>query len=595
MKNIKKLIQIVSSHEKKRAYLLLVMIILMAFLEMLGVFSIMPFIAVLSNPNLIQSNKILNLLYEKSIIFGVDNEEQFLFVICICVFIVLIVSLSFKALTNYAQMKFILLCRYGIANRLVKKYLSQPYHWFLDRHSADLGKTILSEVGVVVSKGLSPLLTLISQLLLTVVLLVLLILVDPVLTAVVTLALGLTYSFIYKLSLNLTKQIGEETLQANKLRFKILSEVFSAIKQVKISGLENIYLNRFSSPDKKHAQLSALESILSMMPRFGLEAIAFGGILLVALYLMKKMGDIQNVVPIIALYAFAGYRLMPALQQIYVSLTKLRIVSASLDVLHQDIMSLNNSENENKKSLILNNSIRLNDISFCYPKSSVFILKNINIEIIAHTKVGFVGSTGSGKTSLADIILGLLEPQKGNIEIDSRKLTKNNLREWQNSIGYVPQQIYLSDDTIASNIAFGINPDEIDYKLVEQSAKIANLHNFISKELPAKYNTTVGERGIRLSGGQIQRIGIARAMYNNPKLLVLDEATSALDNITEREVMKAIYNLKNNITVIIIAHRLTTVKNCDEIFVFNKGKIRAKGSFESLIKNDSYFRESIKN
>lgn len=595
MKNIKKLIQIVSSHEKKRAYLLLVMIILMAFLEMLGVFSIMPFIAVLSNPNLIQSNKILNLLYEKSIIFGVDNEEQFLFVICICVFIVLIVSLSFKALTNYAQMKFILLCRYGIANRLVKKYLSQPYHWFLDRHSADLGKTILSEVGVVVSKGLSPLLTLISQLLLTVVLLVLLILVDPVLTAVVTLALGLTYSFIYKLSLNLTKQIGEETLQANKVRFKILSEVFSAIKQVKISGLENIYLNRFSSPDKKHAQLSALESILSMLPRFGLEAIAFGGILLVALYLMKKMGDIQNVVPIIALYAFAGYRLMPALQQIYVSLTKLRIVSASLDVLHQDIMSLNNSENENKKSLILNNSIRLNDISFCYPKSSVFILKNINIEIIAHTKVGFVGSTGSGKTSLADIILGLLEPQKGNIEIDSRKLTKNNLREWQNSIGYVPQQIYLSDDTIASNIAFGINPDEIDYKLVEQSAKIANLHNFISKELPAKYNTTVGERGIRLSGGQIQRIGIARAMYNNPKLLVLDEATSALDNITEREVMKAIYNLKNNITVIIIAHRLTTVKNCDEIFVFNKGKIRAKGSFESLIKNDSYFRESIKN
>ena len=595
MKNIKKLIQIVSSHEKKRAYLLLVMIILMAFLEMLGVFSIMPFIAVLSNPNLIQSNKILNLLYEKSIIFGVDNEEQFLFVICICVFIVLIVSLSFKALTNYAQMKFILLCRYGIANRLVKKYLSQPYHWFLDRHSADLGKTILSEVGVVVTKGLSPLLTLISQLLLTVVLLVLLILVDPVLTAVVTLALGLTYSFIYKLSLNLTKQIGEETLQANKLRFKILSEVFSAIKQVKISGLENIYLNRFSSPDKKHAQLSALESILSMLPRFGLEAIAFGGILLVALYLMKKMGDIQNVVPIIALYAFAGYRLMPALQQIYVSLTKLRIVSASLDALHQDIMSLNNSENENKKSLILNNSIRLNDISFCYPKSSVFILKNINIEIIAHTKVGFVGSTGSGKTSLADIILGLLEPQKGNIEIDSRKLTKNNLREWQNSIGYVPQQIYLSDDTIASNIAFGINPDEIDYKLVEQSAKIANLHNFISKELPAKYNTTVGERGIRLSGGQIQRIGIARAMYNNPKLLVLDEATSALDNITEREVMKAIYNLKNNITVIIIAHRLTTVKNCDEIFVFNKGKIRAKGSFESLIKNDSYFRESIKN
>ena len=595
MKNIKKLIQLLSSQEKKRAYLLMVMIILMAFLEMLGVFSIMPFIAVLSNPNLIQSNKILNLLYEKSIIFGVDNEEQFLFVICICVFIVLIVSLSFKALTNYAQMKFTFFCKYSIANRLVKKYLSQPYHWFLDRHSADLGKTILSEVGVIFSKGFSPLLSLISQLFLTVVLLVALILVDPVLTAIVTLAFGLTYGLIYKLSLNLTKQIGEETLQANKQRFKILSEVFSAIKQVKISGLEKIYINRFSGPDKKHAQLSALESILSMLPRFGLEAIAFGGILLVALYLMKKMGDIQNVVPIIALYAFAGYRLMPALQQIYVSLTKLRIVSASLDIIYQDIMSLNNSENENKKLLILNNSIRLNDISFCYPKSSVFILKNINIEITAHTKVGFVGSTGSGKTSLADIILGLLEPQKGSIEIDSKKLTKNNLREWQNSIGYVPQQIYLSDDTIASNIAFGINPDEIDYKLVEQSARIANLHNFISKELPAKYNTTVGERGIRLSGGQIQRIGIARAMYNNPKLLVLDEATSALDNITEREVMKAIYNLKNNITVIIIAHRLTTVKNCDEIFVFNKGKIRAKGSFESLIKNDSYFRESTNN
>ena len=223
------------------------------------------------------------------------------------------------------------------------------------------------------------------------------------------------------------------------------------------------------------------------------------------------------------------------------------------------------------------------------------MLSDISLSIISNTTVGLVGTTGSGKTTVVDIILGLLEPQKGTLEVDEKVINKYNIRAWQSSIGYVPQHIYISDDTIASNIAFGINPEDINQEAVEKASKIANLHEFVINELPEKYHTSIGERGVRLSGGQRQRIGIARALYHEPKVLVLDEATSALDNLTEEAVMDAINNLGNNITIILIAHRLSTVKNCDTIFLLNKGQLVNKGTFDELIKDNDKFRDSAKN
>ena len=242
-----------------------------------------------------------------------------------------------------------------------------------------------------------------------------------------------------------------------------------------------------------------------------------------------------------------------------------------------------------------NIAITLNDVSYNYPNSSRTTLKNINLSISAKTTVGLIGTTGSGKTTMVDIILGLLEAQKGTLEIDGQIITKQNSRAWQRSIGYVPQHIYLSDNTIADNITLGIDSKNINLEAVEKASKIANLHDFVENELPEKYQTIVGERGVRLSGGQRQRIGIARALYKNPNILILDEATSALDNQTEKAVMDAINNLGKNITIILIAHRLSTVKKCDKIFLLENGKLKKEGTFAELIKGNNNFQMNTNN
>ena len=341
------------------------------------------------------------------------------------------------------------------------------------------------------------------------------------------------------------------------------------------------------------AKHNASAKILGDLPRFAVEAIAFGGMIIVVLYLMSQEGNFANIVPIVVLYAFAGYRLLPALQSIYTDLTALRFVGPTVDGIYDDLKSLKKVIHKDENiSLSLKKSITLSNISYNYPNAKKTALKNISFEIPARETVAIVGATGSGKTTVVDIILGLIEAQEGILKIDDKTITRDNRASWQQSIGYVPQQIYLSDDTIAGNIAFGLNdPNKINQKAVEKAAKIANLHEFIINELPHKYNTTVGERGIRLSGGQRQRIGIARALYHNPQVLILDEATSALDNLTEQAVMDAVYNLSNNnITIIMIAHRLSTVKNCDTIFLLEKGELKGQGSFEKLIETNASFR-----
>ena len=281
---------------------------------------------------------------------------------------------------------------------------------------------------------------------------------------------------------------------------------------------------------------------------------------------------------------------MPAIQVIYLSSTRLKFVGSALDKIINDIKNLKPLNlNQNQGVLNFNKTIDLKNISFNYPNSKRTSLKNINLSIPNRSRVGIMGQTGCGKTTMVDIILGLLDPKKGTLEVDGQIIKDQNRRSWQRSIGYVPQQIYLSDDTIAANIAFGVHSKDINKDLVEKASKIANLHEFIIDELPDQYETTVGERGIRLSGGQRQRIGIARALYHNPKVLILDEATSALDDQTEKVVMEAINNLDKNITIIIIAHRLSTIKNCDIVYLLEKGELKNTGTFEEIIKVNNNF------
>jgi len=593
---LQKLIALLTIEERRRAGLLLAMILMMALLDMLGVASIMPFMALLANPNLIETNEILKAAYSASNHFGVDTPEQFLFLLGIVVFLLLVGSLAFKAITTYMQLNFTLMREYSISRRLVEGYLNQSYSWFLNRHSADLGKTILSEVATVIHGCLIPIMNLIAQGAVSIALLTLLIIMDPKLAIIVGLGLVIIYGLIFLTTSGSLARTGTERIKANQERFTAVSEAFGAVKEVKVGGLEHAYIQRFAVPAQTYALHQSRASIISQLPRFALEAIAFGGMLLLVLYLMAQSGSFATALPIISLYAFAGYRLMPALQQVYSALTQLKFAFPALDALHKDLMSLETTSFNTQQSTIqFTQAITLNNIVYHYPDAATPALKGISLSISAKSTVGLVGATGSGKTTMIDMILGLLDAQEGTLSIDGQPFSDINKRAWQNAIGYVPQHIFLADDTVAANIAFGVEPEQIDQAAVEHAARIANLHKFVIGDLPHGYATSVGERGVRLSGGQRQRIGIARALYHNPQVLILDEATSALDNLTEQAVMEAVNNLGHQITIILIAHRLTTVKACDIIFLLEKGELKAQGAFDELMQANEIFRTMAAN
>ncbi len=589
MQTFKKLLFLLTTHERKRACLLLLLILVMALLDMIGVASILPFMAVLTNPSLVDTNLFLNFLFKTSAIFGVSNNQQFLFILGLLVFIMIVVSLLFKAITTYAMLRFMRMREYSIGKRLVEGYLNQPYSWFLDRNSAELGKNILSEVTQILANSIMPFMEIISKGTISIAIIILLITVDPKIALIVGFLFSGLYFFIFFFIRGYLKRIGKERLESNKSRFLVVSEAFGAAKEIKVSGLEKIYVNLFSNPAYTFARTTAVQGVIAQIPRYILETLAFGGILLIILYKMTQAGNFNSVIPIFSLYIFAGYRLMPAIQQIYASFTSLTFSAPALEKLYNDLKNLKSINlNQDKEIIPLNKSINLKNINYNYPNTSRVSLKNINIDIPAKSIVGFVGSTGSGKTTLVDIILGLLEAQKGTLTVDGKVITEKNTRSWQRSIGYVPQYIYLKDDSIDANIAFGVSLENISKKAIERASKIANLHNFVVEELPKQYQTTIGERGVRLSGGQRQRIGIARALYHNPQVLILDEATSALDNETEKEVMDSVNNLRKDITIILIAHRLNTLRNCDTIFKLDKGQIVSRGTFDELIKIDKF-------
>lgn len=588
MKTFRIILDILSAQQKRSAVLLFFVTIFVAFLDLLGVASIMPLIAVLTNPEIIETNRILAHAYHG---LGFEDPNRFLFFIAGCTFILLVTSLTFKAFSIYAWNRFVFMCEYTTTKRVVELYLHQPYEWFLNRHSADLGKSILSEAGAVIHGCIRPAIDLITYGIISVFILLLLVVVNIQMALTVGAILGFSYLVVFKVTKSFLIRIGKERFEANSQRYRSVTEAFGAVKEVKFGGLEHRFIQWFSDSAKVYSLHAAPGYSLTQMPRLVLEAIAFGGIILIMLFLMSGGQDVSATLPIIALYAYAGYRLMPALQHVFSSASQLHLRAPAMMALHADIMQLKSSKVEigNATKMHLNRSLVLCGIEFQYPKAQHPALKDVHVEIPACTTIGLVGSTGSGKTTLVDVVLGLLKPQKGQIRVDGEILTLLNLREWQNSIGYVPQYIFLSDDTVAANIAFGIEKNAIDQDAVERAAKTANLHDFVTEGLPEGYQTEIGERGVRLSGGQRQRIGIARALYHEPQVLILDEATSALDNLTEKTVMQAVEKLGHHITIILIAHRLSTVRQCDRIYLLEKGKIISEGTYEELIVTNKTF------
>jgi len=592
-----KLCFLLTYREKRNVIILLLINILMGLLEVIGIASVMPFIAVVANPDIIRANKYLNLIY---INFNFSNDKGFLIFLGVVSFLIVVSSLFIKAITQWGIARYSYMRNYTLSYRLLKGYLAQPYTWFLNRHSSDLGKTVLAEVGQVINGTLMPSMNLISHSIVTILLISLVILVDPIVAISTLIILGGAYLSIYLIFRSYLSTIGKSRVTANKERFKIAQDALSGIKDIKVLGKEDGYLKNFKKPSQDFARMQASNRIISIIPQYILQGIAFGGIIaIIVILLTVNNGRLEVVLPMIGLYAFAGMRLLPALQNVYSSISKLRFGKAALNLLFKDMTEIENQKtivsdlNSSKKlsKLKLKQKIELSGVSYRYPKANNYALLDLNMKIDMGTRVAFVGPTGAGKTTAIDLILGLLDPTKGKFLVDDILIKGELVRSWQKTIGYVPQHIFLTDDTIAANIAFGIRSSKINMEQVEKASKIANLHEFVVSSLPHGYKSEIGERGVKLSGGQRQRIGIARALYNDPDVLVLDEATSSLDNITEKAVMKAVHDIGDQKLIIIVAHRLSTVQHCDMIYYFEKGNIKSAGKYNDLIMKDHKFRE----
>lgn len=580
----KRLWETLTPAQRRRVLLLTGGVIVMAVFEVVNVSAIAPFLALASDPTMIESNAILSFLYD---FFSFDSVNGFLIAVGLGVFGLMLLSNAWSALTTWAQLRLVWSWNHQLSVRLLERYLYRPYSYFLSRNTADLSKNLLSEVQQLTNDMVRPVILAVGRSVVALGIVVVLIAMNPVLALLVTAVVAGSYGAIYAATRKRLNVIGRDRVRANEERFTIASEALGGIKDVKVLNVEQPFLERFREPSYRFSRHQSTSQAIGAIPRYAIETVAFGTVIIIMVYLIALERDFGSIMPMLGLYAFAGYRLMPALQQVFQGVTAIRFYSSALETVLLDLED--DPENTTRQSdasaqhIAVRQAFEFRDIYFSYPGADRAALDGVSLTIPVNVSVGFVGATGSGKTTLVDVVLGLLRPQSGDMLVDGVLVTNENLATWQKNFGYVPQHIFLSDTSIAENIAYGIPRDQINMEAVRAAARIAQIDEFITGELPEGYNTVVGERGIRLSGGQRQRVGIARALYRDPAVIVLDEATSALDNATEQQVMSAMKELLGKKTIIMIAHRVTTLRDCDTIFMLDQGRIVARGNYHDMI------------
>jgi len=595
MKNqIVKIFSLIEHRTKKGLAGLFALMVVAAGLEMIGVSMFLPLLQLLTTPQTALQNPVLSTLHE---LIGSDSQEHFVVIFCLIIF----AFFSFKSLTLafviFAQNRFITQHRAFYSQALLRRYLDKPYVFHLQRNTTELIRNITLLASRVFIKGLLPVLQIVMELLIIVGIGVILILVDPVATVLVGLVLGGTIAGFYLLIRHRVEEWGRRVIQYDSEILLWITQALGSIKETKLYRQEAYFTETFAKPSNAQTGFLALSTTAPHLPRLTIEAIAIGVMaLLVAILVGQPGGNIESVVPKLGLFAIAAMRLMPSLSKLVGALTNLRDNVAAVDTLYADVNEAATAETVDRGHAIagpddtpysFRRDIRLEKLDYRYPETTETILSGIDLTIKRGQSVAFVGSSGAGKTTLVDILLGLLQPTAGVVRIDGRDMY-DNLDGWQSLIGYIPQDIYVIDDTLRRNIALGRTDDEIDQIRLDHALNLAQLTDFVSA-LPKGLDTVVGERGARLSGGQRQRIGIARALYHDPEILVMDEATSSLDSETEREITDAIKNLKGSKTIIIIAHRLSTVRSCDRLFLMERGRISGVGTFDELKANNEAF------
>jgi len=561
---IKKLSSIFSKKDKKIILLLFLLSIFISFIEMIGIGIIMPFISVAVDFHKIFENRYLNTIYN---FFNFDSPMNFV----VSFGIALIFFYIFRGFLNYLYVfllsKFTQTRYYVIAYKLFENYMGFNYKDFINRNSSDLFKNINNEALNLVGL-INAVLFMSSEFFVLIFIYSFLLYMNWKMTILITLFLGLN---IFILKLLIKKQIIKAGINREKFQkrfYRIMNSAFGNFKMVKLKGIEDEVVEEFKKATYGYALSNVKSQSFTHLPRIYLEAVAFSLIAIIVVFLILYYHhDIKNTLSILMAFVLGLYRILPSVNRIITSYNQILFYKNSLDIIHNDLIY--ETENLKEEPINFNKNIKVKDLYFEFKKNKP-VLKNINLKISKGEKVGIVGESGSGKSTLIDIIIGLYKPKKGQVLIDDVELNENNIKSWRRKIGYIPQMIYLFDGTVAENVAFG---HKIDEKKIKEVLKKANILDFLEKHHEG-IHTMVGEGGVKLSGGQKQRIAIARALYTDPEVLVLDEATSALDIETESKIMDEIYEVGSNKTMIIIAHRVSTLDRCDRIIRLENGEIK---------------------
>ena len=600
-KPVFKLLGVLNRRQRRQFLSLQILVFFSGISELAGIASIAPFMTLASNPEVLSyEGHILNKLYQFS---GTQSQSHFLVLLAVVCFLALLIGSVFSTLVVWRISLFATSIGVGIGDRLFDYYLRQPYMFHINNNSAELIRRISTDTNQVSMSFIMPILHVTSKLVPSIMIIVALLYIDFAVTVVGVFSISLCYAvLIFTIRRSILIR-GHRISDSLGIRFKLMSEGLGAIKDIIILNRFNIYSKRFRSTGSVLARSLGENQSFTQAPRYILELVAVGSILLLIVFmLIVREESAASILPILSLYAIAGFKLLPNFQLIYTAFARIRGSIGMFENIYPDLLALRKEEQNNNQfssDLLKVNNVRffreigLQGVFFRYSENRHYSLKDVNLRIFKNSSVGIVGPSGSGKSTIVDIMLGLLQVDKGKIVVDNLPIDFSTYKRFVNQeIAYVPQDIYLTDDSIRNNIAFGLRTEDIDNDMIERVCELSCLNEVIDL-LDEGVDTIIGERGVQLSGGQRQRIGIARALYNNAKVLILDEATSALDNTTERNFMQSLKAFKGNLTIIIVAHRLSTVEHCDIIYYIQEGVIVDFGNYKDLLKSNEDFRKMV--
>jgi len=561
----------------KPAFVLLV-ILLQGLLQVAGVTSIFPFLALAADPDAFRSSKIGEALLR--FLPPMENAQLLIWAGVLSIS-VLILSNAANLLSDYVRARYAHGLGHWLRLRLLEQIASRPWGYFLGQNTGVLIKKANNDVINMVQFVLLAFLEAAARLVTAILLVATLLAINFNVAVTAALVLGLYYAVVFKVLQVGRRRLSQAWRDADRGAIKEVQQLLGGIKTVKLHHAERFFIERYGRHSLVQAQVNSKTPLHYHAPKYLLEPIAFGGVILIVVLYAAGGQSLAQIIPILGVVGLAGYRLLPAVQLLYAQISQMGTSRHTLDEVYEEFHSLHVFESSDAIEIFeakpepmhWRYSIQLKEVSFRYASAADNTLKGLNLLIPRRASVGIIGATGSGKSTLVDLLMGLHKPSSGDILVDGTPLTSERLRSWQSGIGYVPQDIFLIDDTVARNIALGVPDGEIDVGQLRAAASAASILQFIEKDLPEGFDSVVGERGVRLSGGQRQRIALARAIYRKPELLILDEATSALDNDTEAQVVEAINNLQGEITMIVIAHRLSTIEKCSMVVELDAGRL----------------------